>query len=92
AHGEVAVPALKARCVDATGAGDAFIAGSLAVLLAAKARPGRVAWRDPELFAEALGVGHMLGAKAVSRAGAVSGLVSLGSAKARIDRARRRFS
>lgn len=92
AHGKVAAPALKARCVDATGAGDAFIAGSLAVLLAAKARPGSGVWSDPQLFAEALGVGHMLGAKAVSRAGAVSGLVSLGAAKARVDRARRRFS
>ena len=92
AHGEVAVPALKARCVDATGAGDAFIAGSLAVLLATKALPGRASWSDPQLFAEALRVGHMLGAKAVSRAGAVSGLVSLKAAKARLDQARRRFS
>ena len=92
AHGEVAVPARKARCVDATGAGDAFIAGSLAVLLAANARPGRAAWADPQLFAEALRVGHMLGAKAVSRAGAVSGLVSLGPAKSAIEGVRRRFS
>lgn len=92
AHGEVAMPAAKAHCVDATGAGDAFIAGALAVLLAARARPGRRAWRDPQLFAEALRVGHMLGAKAVSRPGAVSGLVHLGPAKAVIDRVRRRFS
>ena len=91
-HGEVEVPAQKAKCVDATGAGDAFIAGSLAVLLAAKARPGSAAWKDAQVFAEALRVGHMLGAKAVSRAGAVSGLVSLGSAKAAIARVRRRFS
>jgi sugar/nucleoside kinase (ribokinase family) len=88
----VEVPAQKAKCVDATGAGDAFIAGSFAVLLAAKARPGNAAWQDPQLFAEALRVGHMLGAKAVSRAGAVSGLVSLGSAKAAMARVRRRFS
>ncbi|MDP9034071.1 MAG: carbohydrate kinase, partial [Myxococcota bacterium] len=39
-HGEVHLPSLRAKCVDATGAGDAFIAGSLAVLVAARAVPG----------------------------------------------------
>ena len=92
AHGEVVVPATPVKCVDATGAGDAFIAGVLAALLAANARPGRRAFRDPQVFAEALAVGHKLGAKAVSRPGAVAGLVGLGAALAALRRIARHSS
>jgi len=89
-HGSVERPALRARCVDATGAGDAFIAGMLATLVAAGARPGRRAWADPGAWSTALRVGHILGKKAVSRPGAVAGLVDLGAARALVARARTR--
>jgi fructokinase len=88
-HGEVHAPALRARCVDATGAGDAFIAGSMATLLAAGAVPGSSAWRDPSVWHAALRAGHIMGKKAVSRAGAVAGLVGLRPVRAVIDRVRR---
>lgn len=70
AHGDVALKALPAKCVDATGAGDAFFAGVLSVLAKHDAVPGSAAWRDPAVFSEALRVGHMLGAKVVSKVGA----------------------
>jgi fructokinase len=89
-HGAVDVPAIRARCVDATGGGDAFIAGSLAALLAARAHPGSPAWRDPAFWQAALRVGHMMGSKAVSRSGAVAGLVGLGRVRAALDVLRRR--
>jgi len=89
AHGEVSAPARRAKCVDATGAGDAFIAGSLAALLAARARPGTRAWADPAIWTRALEVGHILGAKAVSRVGAVEGLVGLDGARRAIESLRR---
>ena len=92
AHGEVFAKARRVRCVDATGAGDAFIAGTLAALLAAGAAPGTDAWQDAGNWASAIEVGHILGAKAVSRVGAVEGLVALGGArqKLRAIRGRRR--
>jgi sugar/nucleoside kinase (ribokinase family) len=61
----IEVPARKARCVDATGGGDAFTAGALAVLLSGGD------------WTKALRVGHILGAKAVSKVGAVRGLTGL---------------
>jgi fructokinase len=88
-HGEVHARALRAKCVDATGAGDAFIAGSLATLVAARAVPGSSAWRDAEVWGAALRAGHMMGKKAVSRAGAVAGLQRLGRVRAVIDGVRR---
>ncbi|HEY3817204.1 MAG TPA: carbohydrate kinase [Polyangiaceae bacterium] len=81
-HGSVDLPAERARCIDATGAGDAFIAGALAALVAARAVPGRRAWSDPEVWRTALRAGHIMGKKAVSRPGAVAGLVDLGRARA----------
>jgi fructokinase len=88
-HGEVHARALRARCVDATGAGDAFIAGSLATLVSARAVPGSRAWRDPAVWRAALRAGHIMGKKAVSRAGAVAGLHRLGRARAVIASVRR---
>lgn len=88
-HGEVHAPALRARCVDATGAGDAFIAGCVATLVAARAVPGSSAWRDASIWQAALRAGHIMGKKAVSRPGAVAGLVGLGPVLAVIDRVRR---
>jgi fructokinase len=87
-HGTVHLPALRAGCVDATGAGDAFVAGALAALVAARAVPGSAAWRDPALWRAALRAGHMLGRKAVSRTGAVAGLVALGRVRRFVQRVR----
>ncbi len=81
AHGAVEVEPPKVRCVDATGAGDAFLGGALAVLVARRATPGSPSWEDPAVFYDALLVGHMLGAKAVSKAGALTGIVSLERAR-----------
>jgi fructokinase len=88
-HGVVHLRALRARCVDATGAGDAFIAGSLATLVRAGATPGSSGWRDAGVWRVALRVGHVMGNKAVSRPGAVAGLHHLGRARTAIDRLRR---
>ena len=85
-HGFVARPSLKAKCVDATGAGDAFIAGILAALLAANALPGTPAWKDERVWTRALEVGHQLGAKAVTGIGAVTAVVNLESVIANIAR------
>ena len=84
AHGAVEASALRARCVDATGAGDAFIAGALATLLAAGARPGSPSWLEPGVWRAALRAGHMMGKKAVSRPGAVAGLVDLRRVRAAV--------
>ncbi len=80
AHGDVQVAAARARCVDATGAGDAFLAGALATLLEHEARPGSATWQSPHVFVRALKVGHILGRKAISKVGAVTGLVNLDGA------------
>jgi fructokinase len=66
------------RCIDATGAGDAFLAGALAVLVRRGAVPGSAAFADERVWRAALEVGHGLGAKAVSSVGSVSGLTDLG--------------
>jgi fructokinase len=87
-HGVVNVPARRARCVDATGAGDAFIAGSLATLLACGAVPGAQAWSDARVWREALSAGHAMGAKAIGSVGAVTGLEGLKEVRARIDKLR----
>jgi fructokinase len=91
-HGEVRVEALRARCVDATGAGDAFLAGSLATLVAAHAVPGSAGWKDPRLWREVLRAGHAMGKKAIARVGAVSGLHGLGGIAARVERVRSRYA
>lgn len=89
AHGEVTVPPPPSRCVDATGAGDAFLAGALATLIAAKATPGTLRWLAPDVWREALVVGHALAGKAISRPGAVRGLTGLAPVRARIERMKR---
>ncbi|HEY6459025.1 MAG TPA: PfkB family carbohydrate kinase, partial [Polyangiaceae bacterium] len=85
AHGEVEAPALRTRCIDATGAGDAFIAGAVATVVRARAVPGSPAWKDAGLWRRALRAGHMMGRKAVSRPGAVAGLVGLGRVRALVE-------
>ncbi|MBK8216831.1 MAG: carbohydrate kinase [Myxococcales bacterium] len=75
---EVAVPRPDAPCVDATGAGDAFVAGVLAWLVASGAVPSSPAFADPDTWRGALTLGHRLGEKAIARPGAVKGVTGLG--------------
>jgi fructokinase len=88
-HGTVHAPTVRAPCVDATGAGDAFIAGSLATLIAAGAVPGSTAWGDAAVWRAALRAGHIMGKKAVSRPGAVAGLHRLRRVRTVIESVRR---
>jgi fructokinase len=83
--GTVRVPARRARCVDATGAGDAFLAGVLAATLAA---PGERAWTSPTFWRRALEVGHLLGAKAVGALGATEGVRELDDVRGALGRIR----
>lgn len=89
-HGRVDVAAKPTRCVDATGAGDAFLAGVLATLTAAGTFPGTPAWRETAPFLAALEVGHAMGRKAVGRVGSVAGLTGLGPLRARLKGLQRR--
>ncbi len=70
--GRVDVAARPLRARESTGAGDAFMAGALAVVLRAGTR-----WQTPEVLTRALLLGHRLGAKAASRIGATTGLRNL---------------
>jgi len=84
-HGQVTFPTKRVRCIDATGAGDAFLAGLVAVIVRSGAKPGSAEWKDPKLWSRALEVGHQLGAKAISAVGAVAGIGALDDLRARID-------
>jgi fructokinase len=77
AHGEISVSTKPRKCVDATGAGDAFIAGVLATLVANDASPNSAAWKNADVWKRALEVGHTLGAVAISKRGSVSGITTL---------------
>ena len=81
--GHITVPATRVRTVDATGAGDAFTAGVLAVLVQAGARPGQKTWTDASLWTRALEAGNLMGAKAVGSVGAVTGLTGLAAVRAK---------
>lgn len=89
AHGQVTAPTKRVRCIDATGAGDAFTAGVVAVLARASAKPGSADWKDGKLWQRALEIGHALGAKAVSAVGATAGLASIADLKARVTAAKK---
>lgn len=88
-HGQVTAPTKRVRCIDATGAGDAFLAGVLAVLVRAGAKPGSKEWKDAKLWSRALEVAHLLAAKAVSAAGATAGLVQLDDLKTKVGPAKK---
>lgn len=77
AHGQSNSPTKRVRSVDPSGGGDAFMAGVLAVLVKAGAKPGSAEWKDGKLWSRALEIGHVLGAKAVASLGATTGLVRL---------------
>ena len=84
-HGQVTFPTKRVRCIDATGAGDAFMAGLVAMIARSGAKPGSAEWKDPKLWSRAMEVGHMLGAKAISAVGATAGIGPLDDLRARID-------
>ena len=83
-HGQVTAPTKRVRCIDRSGAGDAFTAGVLAVLVKAGAKPGSAAYKDPKTWTRALEVGHLLAAKAVAGLGATTTLTSLDDVKSRL--------
>ena len=83
-HGEVELEPAPTEVVDATGAGDAFLAGALSVLVATNARPGTGPWQDAAVFRQALSFGHAMGQKAVSAVGSVAGLVDLDHLRAEL--------
>jgi fructokinase len=75
--GEVRVAAPIVACVDATGAGDAFLSGVLAVLVRSRARPGTKAFGEATLWQRGLELGCRLGARATTAEGAVTALTDL---------------
>jgi fructokinase len=85
--GHVDLATRRARCADATGAGDAFLAGVLATLVhvergADSASGGRAAFGPTggialDVWTAALRVGHAMGRKAVSSRGSVSAFSDL---------------
>lgn len=84
AHGQVNAPTKRVRCLDRSGAGDAFVGGVLAVLAKAKAKPDSDAWKDGKLWSRAMEIGHVLGAKSVAKVGATTGLTGLDDLIARL--------
>lgn len=86
--GRVSVPTPNPDkpCVDATGAGDSFIAGVLARLAKGGAGPGTTAFSNADVWREALTLGHRLGEKAIGKAGAVKGLTGLAAIRRTLDR------
>ncbi|AKV01651.1 2-dehydro-3-deoxygluconate kinase [Labilithrix luteola] len=84
AHGQATAPTKRVRAADATGAGDAFVAGVVAVLVKAGVKPDSDAFKDAKLWTRAMEVGHQLGSKSVAAVGAVTGVVGLDDIRARI--------
>jgi sugar/nucleoside kinase (ribokinase family) len=85
AHGQVNAPTKRVRCLDRSGAGDAFVGGVLAVLVKSGALPGTDAWKDGKLWTRAMEIGHALGAKSVSQVGATTGLTRLDDLIGRLE-------
>ncbi len=75
--GETHVAAPPAACVDATGAGDAFLSGVLAALVRQGALPGCERFHEEIRWRHALELGCLLGARATTRDGAVTALADL---------------
>jgi sugar/nucleoside kinase (ribokinase family) len=83
-HGQVTAATKRVRCIDRSGGGDAFAVGVLGVLVRAGARPGTPEWKDTKMWARALEVGHVLGAKAVAHLGGTVGLTNLDDVRGRL--------
>ncbi|MFH1537620.1 MAG: carbohydrate kinase family protein [bacterium] len=76
AHGEFSTPALRAKCVDTTGAGDAFVGGFLYSFLCGGS------------LEEAARLGSAAGALCVTKLGAIAGLGNLSETKRFMARAK----
>lgn len=85
AHGQVNAPTKRVRCLDRSGAGDAFVGGVVAVLVKAGAKPDTEAWKDGKLWTRAMEIGHVLGAKSVAKIGATTGLTHLEDLVSRLE-------
>lgn len=85
AHGQATAPTKRVRCIDATGAGDAFLGGVLAVLIRAGAKPGGAEWKDGKLWTRAMETGHQVAAKVVAQIGATTGLANVDDIRTRMD-------
>jgi sugar/nucleoside kinase (ribokinase family) len=89
-HGQATAPTKRVRCIDATGAGDAFLAGVLAVLVRAGAKPSSADWKDGKLWSRAMETGHQIAAKVVAHVGATTGTEHVADIRARIDAAKKK--
>jgi fructokinase len=85
AHGQATAPTKRVRCIDATGAGDAFLGGVLAVLVRAGAKVDGKDWKDPKVWTRAMETGHQVAAKVVAQVGATTGLGNVDDIRARMD-------
>lgn len=85
AHGQATAPTKRVRCIDATGAGDAFLGGVLAVLVRAGAKPGGADWKDAKLWTRAMETGHQVAAKVVAQIGATTGLANVDDIRTRLE-------
>lgn len=85
AHGQATAPTKRVRCIDATGAGDAFLAGVLAVLVRSSANTSSKDWKDPKVWTRAMETGHQVAAKVVAQVGATTGLANVDDIRARMD-------
>lgn len=85
AHGQATAPTRRVRCIDATGAGDAFLGAAVASLALAGATPGEAAFRDAAVWTRALEIGHQVAAKVIAHVGATTGLASLDDVRTRME-------
>jgi fructokinase len=85
AHGQATAPTKRVRCIDATGAGDAFLGGVLAVLVRSASKVGGNEWKDPKVWSRAMETGHQVAAKVVAQIGATTGLANVDDIRARMD-------
>jgi fructokinase len=84
-HGQVNAPTKRVRCIDRSGAGDAFVGGVLAVLAKSHATPDSEVWKDGKMWTRAMEIGHALGAKSVAHVGATTGLTRLDDLITRLE-------
>jgi fructokinase len=85
AHGQATAPTKRVRCIDATGAGDAFLGGVLAVLVRAAPNASGKEWKDAKVWTRAMETGHQVAAKVVAQVGATTGLANVDDIRARMD-------
>lgn len=88
-HGQANAPTKRVRCIDATGAGDAFLGGALAILVRGGVKPGGAEWKDPKLWTRAMETGHQVAAKVVAHVGATTGLANIDDIRTRLGAAKK---